>query len=288
MTRPLGIVVPAYRPDPGRLAAYLRTLADRLDPAVVRVELDAPRDDVRERLGEFPACVEVATAEARRGKGAAVTAGFEALAGSKTGGRSEPDPTSSSAPTEIEVLAFADADGSTPADSLAAVVEAVSSGGADLAAGSRRHPDADVASHQTFARRRLGDGFAWLARRFLDERLYDYQCGAKALTVETWRAVRSNLYEPGFAWDIELVAVAGALDRRVEEVPVRWEDQPGSTVSTVGTTLRLARALVAARHRARLLREDRFHELLDARKPTEPSLIDRLAAADAADAVEGD
>ncbi|MFB6092354.1 MAG: glycosyltransferase [Haloquadratum sp.] len=279
MTRPVGIVVPAYRPDPERLATYLHALVERLDPAVVRVELDAPRERIRDRVGALPDRVEIASAGARRGKGTAITAGFEALAGAGSG----PD-----ADVDVDVLAFADADGSTPADSFASVVDAVLDGDADLATGSRRHPDAEVASHQTFARRRLGDGFAWLARRFLDERLYDYQCGAKALTVETWRAVRSHLYEPGFAWDIELVAVAAALDRRIVEVPIRWEDRPGSTVSPVRTTLRLARALVTARHRARLLREDRIHELLAARRPAEPSLVERLAAADAADVVEAD
>jgi len=266
MTRPVGIVVPAYRPDAGRLGTYLRALDERVAPAVVRVELDAPRPGIRDRLGSLPECVEVAAADARRGKGAAITAGFEALV------------------DRVAVLGFADADGSTPADSFAAIVDRVLDGSADLAAGSRRHPDATVESHQTFARRRLGDGFAWLARRFLDEALYDYQCGAKALTADTWRAVRSHLYEPGFAWDIEVIAVASALGRTVAEVPVRWEDHPESTVSTVGTTFRLARALVTARHRARLLREDRLHELLAARRPEEPSLIERLAATEAVEA----
>jgi len=270
MTRPVGIVVPAYRPDADRLGAYLRALSDRLDPAVLRVELDAPEPGVCDRLAPLPDPVEVAAADGRRGKGAAITAGFEAVV------------------DRVEALGFADADGSTPADSFAAVVDRVVDGGADLAAGSRRHPDADVLSHQTFARRRLGDGFAWLGRRFLDTALYDYQCGAKALTADTWRSVRPHLYEPGFAWDIELIAVASALDRTVAEVPVRWEDHPDSTVSTVGTTLRLARALVTSRHRARLLREHRLHELLAARRRPEPSLIDRLATTDPADPPEAD
>jgi hypothetical protein len=148
-------------------------------------------------------------------------------------------------------------------------------GEADLAVGSRRHPDAEIVSHQTFARRRLGDGFAWLARQFLDVPLYDYQCGAKALSVETWRTVRDHLYEPGFAWDIELVAVAGAFDRRVTEVPVTWEDHPRSTVSTLGTTLRLGRALVRSRHRARAIRQNRLHALVDRVRDTEVSLVDR-------------
>ena len=256
MNRSVGVVVPAFRPDPDQLAAYVREVADYLDPEVIRIELDDPRPGVVDRLAALPADVSVAAG--RRGKGAAVTAGFEALS--------------------TDVLAFADADGSTPVESLADVVDPAATGAADLSVGSRRHPDSTVAAHQTFARRRLGDGFAWLARHLLDVDLHDYQCGAKALTREAWEAVRAHLYEPGFAWDIELVAVAAALGYRVAEVPVRWEDQPGSTVDPVGAVIQLGRGLLVSRHRARLLREDRLHAFLDSRRATEPALVDRFTA----------
>jgi len=256
MTRTVGVVLPAYRPDPDVLERYVRAIRERLEPTTVRIELDAPRPAVVDRLDDLPATVDAVPR--RRGKGAAITAGFEALS--------------------TDVLAFADADGSTPVDSLAAVVEPVVEGGADVGVGSRRHPEATVADHQTFARRHLGDAFAWLARRVVDPSLYDYQCGAKALSREAWLAVREHLYEPGFAWDLELLAVAAALDYRVVEVPVRWEDQPGSTVSPVRTSLRLARGLVLSRHRAKAIQREGLHPLLDAAGDPEPTLIDRLRA----------
>jgi glycosyltransferase involved in cell wall biosynthesis len=255
MSRTVGVVLPAYRPDVERLVAFVRALHDHLAPDVVRVELDAPRDGVTDRLDALP--VDVAVADRRRGKGAAVTAGFEAL--------------------DTDVLAFADADGATSAASVVDVVSPVVDGDADLAVGSRRHPDAEVRSHQTVARRYLGDGFAWLARRLLDVRLTDYQCGAKALTADAWADVRGYLYEPGFAWDIELVAVAGALGRRIVEVPVVWTDQPGSTVDPVRTSLGMARGLVIARHRARAISRDPLHTLLDERRERGPALVDLLA-----------
>ncbi|SFL03266.1 Glycosyl transferase family 2 [Halogranum rubrum] len=256
MTQTVGVVIPAYRPDVALLGDYVRALQERLAPDVVRIELDAATPAVVESVSTLP--VEVNAVAHRRGKGTAITAGFEAL--------------------DTDVLVFADADGSTPADSIADVLEPVLSGRADLSVGSRRHPDATVASHQTFARRYLGDGFAWIARHLLDAKLYDYQCGAKAMTCETWRSVRRHLYEPGFAWDIELVAVAAALGARLAEVPVVWEDQPGSTVSPAYTTYRLGRGLLVARHRAKLLADDSLHELLESRRDGPPSLVDRLAA----------
>ncbi|MFB6117534.1 glycosyltransferase [Halosegnis sp.] len=250
MDRSLGVVVPAYEPDVPRLAAYLDALRDRLDPAAVRVELDAPDEATLEAVRALPAAVNAVPY--RRGKGAAVTAGFEAL--------------------ETELLCFLDADGSTPPASAAAVVDALAE--ADVAVGSRRHPDARVAGHQTVARRLLGDGFAWVARRLLDAQLYDYQCGAKALTAEAWAGVRDHLYEPGFAWDVEFVAVAAALGYRLREVPIEWEDAPGSTVDPVRTSLDMGRALFVARHRAKRLQNSRLHGVL-ASEADPVALVDR-------------
>lgn len=253
MSTTVGVVVPAYRPDISELRRYVSAIDETLDPETVVVELDSPEAGVTAQLSDLPAAVE--TVPYRRGKGAAVTAGFEYLA--------------------TDVLVFADADGSTPTDSLATVADRVSSGTADLAVGSRRHPDSEVASHQTFARRFLGDGFAWLAGTLLTVSLYDYQCGAKAITADGWERVRSHLYEPGFAWDVELVAIAGALDLRVDEVPIRWEDRPGSTVSPVRDSLALFRALLSSRHRAKQLSDDRLHTAIAARREQPTALVER-------------
>ena len=253
MTTSVGLVVPAYRPDVDRLETYIHALREELDPEAVRIELDAPGEEVPEQLAGLPATVN--TVPYRRGKGAAITAGFEALT--------------------ADVLAFADADGATPAPSIADVVAPVRAGRADLAAGSRRHPAATVATHQTFARRYMGDAFAWLARRLLDVDLYDYQCGAKAITADGWRRVREHLYEPGFAWDVELLAIAGAVGLTVREVPVEWHDRPGSTVSPIRDTFNLAEALLAARHRAKRLSDSRLHAAIAARRDETAALVER-------------
>ncbi|MFP4530152.1 MAG: glycosyltransferase [Halodesulfurarchaeum sp.] len=232
MTRTVGIVVPAYRPDVSVLADYLDDLDRELDPETIRVELDSPTPSTLKALRGTPATIN--SVDNRRGKGAAITAGFEAL-------------------TE-DVLVFVDADGSTPAKSILAVVDRVKNGEYDFAVGSRRHPQADVRSHQTVLRQHLGDAFAWIARRLLDPDLRDYQCGAKAMTRETWLAIRTHLYEPGFAWDVEAIAMADALGFDIGEVPVTWIDHPDSTVTTTRAVPELLRALFAARRRAAVLR----------------------------------
>jgi Glycosyltransferases involved in cell wall biogenesis len=225
----LGVVVPAYRPDLDVLTGYLNRLSETLDPAVLRVELDAPTDGTQERLAGTPATVAVSAT--RRGKGGAITEAFDALG--------------------TDVLVFADADGATPVPELGRIVEAVTDGRADLAVGSRRHPDATVETDQSPGRSVMGDGFAWLARRLLDVSLYDYQCGAKALTAGAWQQVRERLTARGFAWDIELVAFVGAADLQVREVPITWHDHPESTVPPVRTAVELGGVLVRTRYRTR-------------------------------------
>lgn len=259
--RSVGVVIPAYNPDPEELVAYVDSLRTQLDPVTIRIELDAPEaaltdrlnDDLDAALTDGP--VTVNTVSHRRGKGAAITNGFEQL--------------------DTDILAFADADGATPAIHLARIIDVVATDSADIAVGSRRHPDSTVHTHQTIARRYMGDLFAWLSRKLLGVSLYDYQCGAKALSVEGWNEVRDELRETGFAWDIELVAMAAAFDLRIAEVPIEWYDRAGSTVSPLRTPVDLLRALFVVRHRSKRLDGNRMHGVIASAIQESPILRDR-------------
>lgn len=229
--RSVGIVLPAYRPDPERLQEYVAGIAERLDPSVIRVEIDAPAPQTRDVLADTVA--EVGAVPQRRGKGAAITAGFNQL--------------------ETDILAFADSDGSVPPASLEPLMEPVKEGEADLAAGSRRHPAADNISHESVVRRLMGDVFAWTARRVVSPPLHDYQCGAKAVTQDAWSTIVPDLQATGYGWDVELIGIAHAQGADIREVPITWEDQPGSTVAPLPTALELARTLARTawyQHRA--------------------------------------
>jgi len=227
MSPDVGVVIPAYRPDPDRLRTFVENVTETVDPHRIRVELDDPLPGTADALSGLPATVN--TSSERRGKGRAITAGFDALG--------------------TDVLAFADADGATPAASLADVIAPVRERDVDLSVGSRRHPESEVIAHQTVVRRRLGDGFAWLARRLLDPQLTDYQCGAKAIDAAVWEAVSGELRAHGFAWDVELVAVTHAHGGRIAEVPVTWIDRPGSTVAA-RDALTVVSVLIAVGRRA--------------------------------------
>lgn len=244
----VGVVIPAYQPDLETLLEYVEDLRESIDPTTILVELDVPASDVPARLRDAGLAVHVA--HDRRGKGAAITHGFETL--------------------ETDILAFVDADGSTTAPAMTNVIDALEE--APIAVGSRRHPEATIGSHQSLVRRRFGDVFAWIARQMLAVNLHDVQCGAKAMRRDAWQQLRSHVYEAGFAWDIEVLAVAGALDIDVVEVPITWVDDPQSTVDPFWTTVDMLRALVVVRHRTKALRGSRLHNLAR-RYSTEPLVV---------------
>ncbi|WP_081909161.1 glycosyltransferase [Haloferax prahovense] len=250
----VGVVIPAYDPDLLTLERYIENIRQVLSPDVIRVEIDSPRKSHVERLDEI---VEVNASTSRRGKGSAIMEGFDAL--------------------DTDILAFADADGSVPAPSLDDIVYQIKQGTTDVSIASRRHPSSNIVAHQTVVRRLLGDAFAFAARKMLPTQCRDYQCGAKALTAEAWEAVGHHCYEPGFAWDLEFVSVAGSLGYEIAEIPVEWEDHPDSTVSPVSTSIELATALIDVKRRTdAIATSPRFRDV----KKTERSKLMKLGNSD--------
>jgi hypothetical protein len=238
MTASVGVILPAYKPDTSQLSQYVRAIQEHIEPEQIIVEIDAPSQKTISQLSELPA--EINQYTARRGKGAAITMGFEKL--------------------NTEILVFADADGSTPADELHRIINSVRTGVSDIAIGSRRHPDSDVRSNQTIARRYLGDIFARLSRALLNADFNDFQCGAKAISRNGWTQLRNELYESGFAWDLELIAMAKKNNLLIKEIPIQWHDKPRSTVDPIRTSLDMIRALLLIRHRIGVSQDSLLHK----------------------------
>lgn len=222
----IGVIIPAYDPDILALENYIEEIRQVLNPDTIRVEIDTPLQAHVDRLQDI---AEVNTSMSRRGKGAAIMEGFDAL--------------------DTSILVFADADGSVLASSLKDVVLQITDGTADVSIASRRHPSSRIVAHQTAVRRLLGDAFAYVARKMLPTQCRDYQCGAKAVRAEAWEVVGHHCYEPGFAWDLEFVSVVGSLGYKIAEVPIEWQDHPDSKVKPFSTSFELATALVDVKRR---------------------------------------
>jgi dolichyl-phosphate beta-glucosyltransferase len=210
----LEIVVPA-RNEQSRLPGGLERLcakAAELPGSVAIIVVDsASTDDTasivrRWASGEVPVRLISCT---RPGKGAAVRAGLLA----------------STAP----YVGFCDAD---MAADLSAVDEAMKLllDGRPLVLGSRAHPASVVEDRHSVFRKAGAAVFRAAARRIAPG-VTDTQCGLKFFAGPVARAAAYNLRAPGFAFDIELIARCRQLGAEPTEIPVRWQDVPGSTFS---------------------------------------------------------
>ena len=129
---------------------------------------------------------------------------------------------------------FLDADGSTSITHLDAFLPQFEAG-YDMVIGSRDIEGASVQVHQQKWREVFGDMGNWAIRIVLGLWSYpDTQCGFKMLSGEAAEAVASRMVVDRFGFDYECIILALSLGYTVKQVPVRWMNEEGSTVSLTG------------------------------------------------------
>ena len=232
----ISIIVPAYN-ERLRLPAFLTTVRQYSDTAFgdeyeVIVVDDGSEDGTTELLeiesARWPQLVMLRHME-NLGKGAAVRTGMLCARG--------------------VLCLFADADGATPIAEAAQLRRAISAG-AEVAIGSRL-AGATVDRQRTMWRSFAGRLFSCLTRTILPLRVADTQCGFKLFRRDVARRLFADLQERGFAFDLELLAMARLHGYRVTEIPVAWREVPGSKLRVIRDSWRMFRSLIAIRRRVR-------------------------------------
>ncbi len=133
-----------------------------------------------------------------------------------------------------EYRLFLDADGSTSITHLDTFLP-VFEEGYDVVIGSRKIAGSFIQVHQPRHREIMGEGGNWLIRIILGLwRFPDTQCGFKMLSGRAADAVAKRMVVDRFGFDFELIALARALKFRIKQLPVRWMNEEGSTVSLTG------------------------------------------------------
>src|SRR6266704_1023364 len=90
---------------------------------------------------------------------------------------------------------------------------------------------ASVVENRHSAVRRAGAAVFRAMARTVVPGATDTQCGFKFFSGPLARAAAQRLTTPGFAFDIELIALCQRLGATLTEFPVHWRDMPGSTFS---------------------------------------------------------
>ncbi len=149
-------------------------------------------------------------------------------------------------------LAFADADGATPAYEIARVFNKAYHDSDPLRCylGSRVRMLGRTVERD-WTRHLLGRAYAYLVGTLIEGAVYDSQCGFKLVSQEAFAAIGDLLREDRFAFDAELIAALADAGYRLEEVAVDWRDVPGSKVSLMKDSTRMVLSLIAIHRRRR-------------------------------------
>ena len=143
-----------------------------------------------------------------------------------------------------------DADLSTPLDELVPLMAAMRRG-ADVVIASRAMDESDIVVHQPRHRELMGKGFNVMIRTVTGLPWRDTQCGFKLFRLKTARRLFELQRVDGFAFDLELLVLARRLGLEVDEVPVRWINDPETHVGLFTSSSAMALDTARIAYRAR-------------------------------------
>ena len=212
----LSIVFPAYneeariRPSLRSAARFIRSLDFPAEIIVVDDgSADSTADIVREAQADHPT-IRLIQHDVNQGKGIAVRTGFLA--------------------SDAEFALFCDVDESVPIGELVGVLDRLIDEEADVAIGTRYHPDSVIVKRQPWQRIVVSRVGNLLIRALLLPGLKDSQCGFKLFRMSRMKQAFERVITAGFGFDLEILAIARAWKRKIIEVPVTWIHGEGSTL----------------------------------------------------------
>jgi len=130
---------------------------------------------------------------------------------------------------------FMDADGSTAITHLDTFLPEIEKKDIDVVIGSRAIEGSYIQVHQPRYREIMGDAGNWLIRILLGLWAFpDTQCGFKMISEKATKEVASRMVVDRFGFDFEFIVLSRKLGFGLTQIPVRWLNEEGSTVSLTG------------------------------------------------------
>ncbi len=237
MSIDLSIIIPAFN-EAKRIPATLERIDDYVSTIGLHYEIlvvdDGSSDDtesvVRAISAQRPTISCVAYGK-NRGKGYAVRVGMLAARGA--------------------VRLMTDADCSIPPEEIPKLYAPIAEGRADIAIGSRYMLESNVSTPQPRWRVVWSRLCNRIIRRTLVGGIEDTQCGFKAWSARAAKSLFSVARIDGWAFDLEILALARQKKLRVLERGVVWQDDPRSRVSPLRDFIGVVREWRAIRSNLR-------------------------------------
>ena len=145
-----------------------------------------------------------------------------------------------------DIVSYMDVDLSTDLSHLPQLVKAIEEG-SDIAIGSRLIKGSRV--KRSIKREFISRSYSLLIRAMFLTPFRDAQCGFKALSRNTARALVPLVKDNGWFFDSELLIIAASRSFRIKEIPVRWNDDPDTRVRIIRTAWEDIKGLLRLRFR---------------------------------------
>ena len=146
--------------------------------------------------------------------------------------------------SHADIVSYMDADLSTDLSHFPQLIAALESG-SHIAVGSRLSKESQVI--RGFKREFISRGYNLLINSMFFTGLPDAQCGFKALTRATAEAIVPSIKNNNWFFDTELLVIAAKRGFNIASVPVKWIDDPISTVNVIGTAKEDVKGLLRLR-----------------------------------------
>jgi len=233
----LSVVVPAYNeehrlpPTLDRLHAFLANQPLRYEIVVVD---DGSSDDtcgvVEQAMSRIPH-LRLVRQNPNKGKGAAVRAGMLSARG--------------------QIRVMCDADCSMPPEQLPRLLAPITNCRASISIGSRYAEGAKTDVKQPMYRVVWSRLCNKVIQRSLVPGVRDTQCGFKAFTAEAARDLFRVARIDGWAFDLEILALARRRDFAIAEVGVEWKDDRRSRINPLKDMWKVIREAITIRRNLR-------------------------------------
>ena len=229
----LSVVIPAFNEERrlgSTLVAISSFLATQPWTWEIRIVDDGSTDETVAVAEQFAAGEPrvVVQREPHRGKGGAVKAGLSAASG--------------------QFRFICDADLSMPIDEITRFLPPLAAP-FDVAIGSREGRKARRVGEPKYRHlmgRLFNRGVQWLVLPGIE----DSQCGFKMFTADAVRSIFPRVTVDGWAFDVEVLAIARAQQLRVIEVPIEWHYRAESRLSMMRDGWEMLKELLRIRLRA--------------------------------------
>lgn len=131
-----------------------------------------------------------------------------------------------------DIVSYMDVDLSTDIAHFPQMVDALESG-YQVAVGSRLSHDSQVS--RGFKREFISRSYNLIIKSMFLTSFPDAQCGFKALTRTAAQAIIPWVKNNNWFFDTELLLIAAKNGYRIKSVPVKWDDDPNSSVNLIST-----------------------------------------------------